>query len=168
MCFVQPAGIPCNHAIACLRHERIPAEDMLPSCYSTETYSNVYAFNIMPCRDKTMWEKMNGPPVQPPVYEKKVGRPIKSRKKQHTEVQGRARPKLSKHGVIITCSWCKGENHTSVGCALKKLGIRPSDHRNTAPTHNGDTPIQSNEEATISQVMKHILPPKTIIVVVTL
>jgi hypothetical protein len=115
-----------------------------------------------------MWEKMNGPPVQPPVYEKKVGRPIKSRKKQHTEVQGRARPKLSKHGVIITCSWCKGENHTSVGCALKKLGIRPSDHRNTAPTHNGDTPIQSNEEATISQVMKHILPPKTIIVVVTL
>ncbi|XP_066386989.1 uncharacterized protein [Miscanthus floridulus] len=104
-------GIPCNHAIACLRHERIPAEDMLPSCYSTETYSNVYAFNIMPCRDKTMWEKMNGPPVQPPVYEKKVGRPAKSRRKQPTEVQGRARPKLSKHGVIITCSWCKGENH---------------------------------------------------------
>jgi hypothetical protein len=157
-------GIPCNHAIACLRDERIPAEDMLPSCYSTETYSIVYAFNIMPCRDKTMWEKMNGPPVQPPVYEKKVERPPKSRRKQPTEVQGRARPKLSKHRVIITCSWCKGENHNSAGCALKKLGIRLSVHRNTAPTHNEETPIhvdnQSNEEATISQVMKHILPQK--------
>ena len=65
-------GIPCNHAIACLRHERILVEDMLPSCYSTETYSNVYAFNIMPCRDKTMWEKMNGPLVQPPIYEKRL------------------------------------------------------------------------------------------------
>ncbi|CAD6225966.1 unnamed protein product [Miscanthus lutarioriparius] len=98
---------------------------------------------------------MNGPPVQSPAYEKKVRRPPKSRRKQPTEVQGRAGPKLSKHGVIITCSWCKGENHNSAGCALKKLGIRPSVHRNTAPTHNEETPIhvdnQSNEEATISQ-----------------
>jgi hypothetical protein len=27
-------GIPCNHVVTCLRHERIPAEEMLPSCYS--------------------------------------------------------------------------------------------------------------------------------------
>jgi len=87
-------------------------------------------------------------------------------------VQGRVGPKLSKHGVIITCSWCKGENHNSGGCSLKKLGISPSVHRNTTPTYNEETPIrvdnQSNQEATISQVMKHILPPKTIIVVATL
>ena len=70
-------GIPCNHAISCLRHERIVAEDVIPSCYST-----VYGFNIIPCADKSNWEKMNGPNVKPPVYEKKIGRPPKSRRKQ--------------------------------------------------------------------------------------
>ena len=56
-------GIPCNHAISCLRHERIAAEDLLPSFYSIETYFKVYSFNIMPCSDKSTWEKTNGPPV---------------------------------------------------------------------------------------------------------
>jgi hypothetical protein len=81
-------GIPCNHAISCLRHERIPAESVLPSCYSTEAFGRAYAFNIWPCRDQTLWEKMNGPEIKPPVYEKKVGRPTKSRRKQPYEVQG--------------------------------------------------------------------------------
>jgi hypothetical protein len=96
--------IPCNHAVACLRHERIPAEDMLPSCYSVQTCSKVYGFNIMPCKDKSLWEKTNGAAMLPPVYEKKVGRPPKSRKKQPHEVQGKHGPKLSRHGTIITCS----------------------------------------------------------------
>ena len=75
-------GIPCNHAVACLRHERFPAEEMLPSCYSIKTYGKVYGFNIMPCKDQSLREKTNGPQVQPPIYEKEVGRPPKSRRKQ--------------------------------------------------------------------------------------
>jgi hypothetical protein len=31
-------GIPCSHAISCLRHERIPEESVLPWCYSTEAF----------------------------------------------------------------------------------------------------------------------------------
>lgn len=118
-------GIPCNHVISCLRHERIAPEDLLPSFYSNETYSKVYGFNIMPCSDRFTWEKTNGPPVQPPVYLKKAGRPPKSRRKQPHEVQGKNGPKLSKHGIIITCRWCKGEGHNSSGCALKKKRIIP-------------------------------------------
>ena len=75
-------GIPCNHAVACLRHERFPTEEMMPSCFSIETYGKVYGFNIMPCKDQSLWEKTNGPQVQPPIYEKEVGRPPKSRRKQ--------------------------------------------------------------------------------------
>lgn len=118
-------GIPCNHAVACLRHERIPAEDLLPACYSVQTYANVYGFNIMPCADKTSWEKQNGPEVLPPVYEKKVGRPPKSRRKQPHEIQGTNGPKMSRHGVIIHCSWCKNPDHNAGGCAYKKAGVKP-------------------------------------------
>jgi len=43
----------------------------------------------MPCSDNTNWMKMNGPNIQPPIYEKKIGRPPKSRRKQPHEIQGK-------------------------------------------------------------------------------
>lgn len=67
-------GIPCCRAIACIREERLSEQDLLPFCYSIEAFKSVYDNNIMPCSDKAKWEKMNGPQVLPPVYEKKVGR----------------------------------------------------------------------------------------------
>ena len=134
-------GIPCNHAIACLRHERIPAEDLLPACYSTQTYSSVYGFTIMPCNDKSMWKQTNGPEIQPPIYEKKVGRPPKSRRKQPHEIQTTQGPKLSRHGVVITCSWCGKENHNRAGCSLKKLGIDPTQ---ISATHVEEQPVEND------------------------
>lgn len=40
------------------------------------------------------------------------------------EVQGKHGPKIFKHRVIMTSSYCKGENHNGKGCFLKKNGIR--------------------------------------------
>ena len=97
----QLTRVPCSHAIACLRHERIKPESVLPACYSVQTFNTAYGFNIWPCRDQRQWEKVDGPQVQPPLYEKKVGRPPKSRKKQPHEVQGKNGPKFSKHGVTV-------------------------------------------------------------------
>jgi hypothetical protein len=119
----QLTGIPCCHAIACLRHERIQPESVLPECYSVETFKKAYGFSIWPCRDKSEWEHVNGPLVSPPVYEKKSGRPPKTRKKQPHEVQGKNGPKFSKHGVTIHCSHCSEANHNSGGCKLKKMGL---------------------------------------------
>jgi hypothetical protein len=48
-----------------------------------------------------MWTKVQGHQVMPPVYEKKVGRPPKNRRKQPHEVEGKFSPKMSKHGTII-------------------------------------------------------------------
>ncbi|CAN6164305.1 unnamed protein product [Urochloa humidicola] len=120
-------GIPCNHAISCLRHERISPESVLPNCYSTDAFRRAYGFNIWPCSDKSIWEKVDGPEVLPPVYEKKVGRPPKTRRKQPYEVQGKSGSKLSKHGVIIHCKHCAAPNHNSSGCKFKKDGISSED-----------------------------------------
>ena len=120
--------VPCCHAISCLRSERIQPESVLANCYSVEAFKNVYGFNIWPCKDKFEWEKVNGPKVngpkvKPPVYEKKVGRPPKSRRKQPQEVQGKNGPMLSRHGVVIHCKYCSDANHNSTGCKLKKMGF---------------------------------------------
>lgn len=119
-------GIPCSHAISCLRHERIPPETVIPACYSVEAFATAYANNIWPCKDMADWEKTDGPPVAPPVYEKRIGRPPKARKKQAYEVQGRNGPKLTKHGSKMHCSWCKSPDHNVRTCELKKAGISPS------------------------------------------
>lgn len=119
-------GIPCCRAIACIREERLSEQDLLPFCYSIEAFKIVYDNNIMPCSDKAKWEKMNGPQVLPPVYEKKVGRPKKTRRKQPTEVQGKSGPKLSKHEVTIHCSYCHEANHNKKGCEMRKKGIKPN------------------------------------------
>jgi len=119
-------GIPCFHAISCCRHERIPPETVIPACYSVEAFATAYANNIWPCKDMANWEKTVGPPVAPPVYEKRIGRPPKARKKQAYEVQGRNGPKLTKHGSKMHCSWCKSPDHNVRACELKKAGISPS------------------------------------------
>jgi hypothetical protein len=138
-------GIPYSHAISCLRHERIPTEDVIPQCYTTKTCNAVYGFNLMPCFDKTNWMKMNGPNIETPIYEKKIGRPPKSRRKQPHEIQGKNGPSMSRHGIIIHCSWCHEPNHNSKGCPLKKVGIRPKQQVRRHPT-SFTTTIGDEEE----------------------
>lgn len=83
----QLTGIPCSHAISCLRHERINPEEKVSFCYTIQAYKQAYGSNIMPVRDQIHWEKMNGVEVKPPLYEKKVGRPKKTRRKQPQELE---------------------------------------------------------------------------------
>jgi hypothetical protein len=75
-----------------LRSERIPPKSVLANYYFVETFKNTYGFNIWPCKDKTEWEKVNGLEVLPLVYEKKVGRPPKSRRKLHVKSMVDAAP----------------------------------------------------------------------------
>ena len=42
----QLTGVPCCHAISCLRSERIQPESVLANCYSMEAFKNTYGFNI--------------------------------------------------------------------------------------------------------------------------
>ena len=57
-----------------------------------------YGHTIWPYKDMSAWVKVDAADVLPPVYEKKVGRPPKSRRKQPFEIQGPSGPKLRKNG----------------------------------------------------------------------
>ncbi|XP_066311548.1 uncharacterized protein [Miscanthus floridulus] len=94
-------GIPCSHAIACLKHERIPEDSVLPHCYSIEAFQNAYNFQIFPCSDKTNWQNVGGTEVKPPKYEKKPGRPAKQdvrQRKQENQLSRKGKGQLfNKH-----------------------------------------------------------------------
>jgi hypothetical protein len=72
--------------------------------------------------------------VRPPVYEKKVGTPPKSRRKAPHEVQGKHGLKMSKHGVEMHCKYCNEPGHNQRGCKLKKTGLRPTQQPQRAAT----------------------------------
>lgn len=134
-------------------------QNQFNDCYSTERYLLAYSPKIWPCNDKSMWHKVPGLEVRPPVYEKKVGRPPKNRRKQPQEVEGQYGPKMSKHGTIITCSYCGTQGHNRAGCDMRKVGMRPKlqTQRNPVlPPHDLLAEEYRDENPEISQVKFYI------------
>ncbi|CAN6352866.1 unnamed protein product [Urochloa humidicola] len=145
-------GIPCNHAISCLRHERIQPEDVVADCYSLRSFSRAYEFNIMPTADQKSWERMNGPLVKPPMYDKKVGRPKKCRRKQPHEVVVKGVKKMSKHGVEMHCSNCGSNKHNKRKCELREQGRPPTKMMaKKSRKNNSVTEERDSEDHAVSQ-----------------
>ena len=91
--------------------------------------------------------------MQPPLYEKKVGRPPKSRKKQPHEVQGKNGPKFSKHGVTVHYSYYTEANHNSAGCKLKKMGFTSAEAK--ALVANTQVQLQAETEQAAQQASQN-------------
>lgn len=98
---------------------------MVHTCYSSTMFLVAYGPKIIPYSDKDSWEKVSGPQVLPPKYEKRVGRPTKNRRKIPIEIETASGTKLSKHGVSMTCSYCGIPGHNKSGCKLRKDGQMP-------------------------------------------
>ena len=146
------SGIPCSHAIACMREDRIAPEDMVHSCYSIESFYKDYGNIIVPCHDKKEWKKMNGRQIEPPLYVKKVGRPPKNRRKQHYEAESKkGGKKMSMHGVVIHCGHCRKSGHNIAGCSDAKAGLPP-----TEEVRERIRPLPSDEdEPVVTQASCH-------------
>ncbi|KAM0842513.1 hypothetical protein ACQ4PT_058322 [Festuca glaucescens] len=110
----QLTGIPCRHACACLRLERIKPESVVHKCYSIEAYKSAYGHVIMPCSDPKVWPKMYGPAMRPPKFDKQVGRPSKKRRRSPLEEDNGTR--MSRHGIIGHCSVCNSTGHNKRKC----------------------------------------------------
>ena len=125
-CRWQKTGIPCPHVISCLRHEDIDPITLVDKCYSLEMHNKAYVNIVYPCKDRTEWQRMNGPTIFPPLFTKHVGRPTKIRRKAPGEVDARGGgKKMSRHGVIMHCKYCGLPDHNIAGCKFLKAGVPP-------------------------------------------
>lgn len=96
--------------------------------------------------------EVDGLEVKPPVYDKKVGRPKKCRRKQPQEVQGKNGPKMSKHGVEMHCSDCQQLGHNKKGRQLRKTGLRPKQQPKRKITPLVDDEAEADLEPVVTQV----------------
>jgi hypothetical protein len=122
----QKSGMPCPHVLSCARLENMDPLSLVDKCYSIEMHKKAYAHVVYPCKDRSEWERMNGPTILPPQYQKHVGRPTKSRWNAPGEVDCRGGGRrMTRHGVIMHCSYCGRPNHNRNGCYWFKNGLPP-------------------------------------------
>ncbi|KAM0825404.1 hypothetical protein ACQ4PT_069581 [Festuca glaucescens] len=120
----QKSGIPCPHAISCMRAEDWDPAEHVHMCYSVDMYKKAYGNIVYPCKDKTEWVKMDGPNILTPDYKKHVGRPTRCKRKAPGEVDARGGGKrMSRHGVIMHCSYCGEPSHNRGGFKWRKAGL---------------------------------------------
>jgi hypothetical protein len=155
------SGIPCPHACAVCSSEEIDPLTLVNECYSVDMFKIAYGNFIMPYRDKTEWHKLNGTPIHPPFYVKKVGRPTKSRRKQPYEVAARGGGrKITRHGVIIHCGHCGEAGHNRKGCSLWKASLPPpnAEQGSAAPDAEQGSVAPNDEQGLAAPNDKHEEP----------
>ncbi|KAK9208792.1 hypothetical protein WN944_001152 [Citrus x changshan-huyou] len=79
------AGLPCSHAMASIGYARHETEEYIPFCFTKQAYINTYSvmFSLIP--DERTWERGERPLIDPPIVQKKIGRPKKCKKRAATE-----------------------------------------------------------------------------------
>ncbi|XP_072076693.1 uncharacterized protein [Arachis hypogaea] len=85
----QLSGIPCAHAMTCIRKMCFNVDNFVANCYKKETYSNCYQHVVYPVNGPNLWVKTQFDDVLPPVYRKPIGRPKLKRNKATDENSSR-------------------------------------------------------------------------------
>ncbi|XP_048141419.1 uncharacterized protein LOC115737020 [Rhodamnia argentea] len=126
------SGIPCSHAISCINYMKHEINQYVDDCFKKEAYERCYQFPLPTLSGKKMWPLSIEEPILPPPFGKLPGRPKKQRNKQGENIEKRTRKgkamvhpntnpnKLTKVGVIISCSNCHDSGHNKRTC-LKPL-----------------------------------------------
>ena len=146
----QLRGIPCPHGVAALHYKNLEPIHYVASCYSKETYLSTYAHFIQPMNNMKMWSTSNNPIVKPPKIRKLPGRPVKVRRKEADE--SRKTGKLSKRGVVMTCSKYGKQGHNKRGCPTRNQAD-PSQSTEPVSQARSTAPSQSSEPCSHTQVL---------------
>ncbi|KAI8535441.1 hypothetical protein RHMOL_Rhmol10G0174400 [Rhododendron molle] len=111
-------GIPCAHALAVLRDSKKKAEGLVHDYYQKQAYINTYKHVIYPMNGMDMWEKTNKPPIEPPHYTRKSGRPKKCKMREPDEplAQSDGTKKMKRYLTKLSCRRCGGKGHNVRTC----------------------------------------------------
>ena len=160
----QLTGVPCSHACACCRHERIKPETMVSSCYTMKTYFLAYGVQIYPTRDKDEWAAVSATPILPPLYERRAGRRRKNRRQQPEESEDGT--KLSRHGAIMHCGYCKEAGHNRSGCSklkaavIREVGGDDEEQAEQVPEQTEHVPEQPEQ---VPEKTEHVAEPNDLV-----
>jgi len=110
-------GLPCCHAIACMKHKHYNSADYVPSIYKKEAYVDCYSSMIYPTNGQNLWMRTEYADLQPPAIKKQPRRPKKKRRLDASELL-REEGQMKRASYGIKCSRCKQFGHNKSRCPL--------------------------------------------------
>lgn len=138
----QLSGIPCCHAIAVMFRINKRPEDYLPACFKVKTNHEIYHQYMNPVGGMTFWpDSSHYTKVLPPKPKKMPGRPRKQRIRAAHERKNPS--KVSKSGVVMTCSNCQQKGHNRLSCSNDTVLIPPKPPaRRGRPRKNNNVEVE--------------------------
>ncbi|XP_074306285.1 uncharacterized protein LOC141641525 [Silene latifolia] len=114
-CHWQLCGLPCQHAIATINHQRANYEDFVHDAYTKDKYMVAYGNLVPPLPGISQWERVGMDDLLPPPHRKLPGRPsMKKRRKEVGEGGITEHPKKQK--LQRSCGNCGELGHNVKSC----------------------------------------------------
>lgn len=79
-------GLPCCHAIACMKYINYKIADYVPSIFKKEQYAECYSIIIFQVNGQDLWVTTECTDLQPPPVKRQPGRPKKKRRLDASEL----------------------------------------------------------------------------------
>ncbi|RYR38701.1 hypothetical protein Ahy_A09g043852 [Arachis hypogaea] len=148
----QLSGIPCAHAMTCIRKMCFNVDNSVANCYKKETYMNYYQHVVYPVNGPNLWVKTQFDDVLPPVYRKPIGRPKLKRNKAADENSSRGG--VSHDGQTQKCSYYFARGHNKRTCPKKqKVAATSSANKVAGSTRRASRVISSTISSTVSSTI---------------
>ncbi|RYR02676.1 hypothetical protein Ahy_B06g081474 [Arachis hypogaea] len=148
----QLSGIPCAHAMTCIRKMCFNVDNFVANCYKKATYTECYQHVIYPLNGPNLWEKTPFDDVLPPIYRKPIGRPKLKRNKAADE--NPTRGGVSREGQNQKCSYCFARGHNKRTCPKKrKVAATASANKVAGSTRRASRFKSSTTTSTISSTI---------------
>ncbi|CAN1131273.1 hypothetical protein LINPERHAP2_LOCUS6307 [Linum perenne] len=120
----QLTGIPCSHAVACIRYNREKPEKYVDPSLKVEAALRSYAYAIHPLNDSSQWIRSEGPRIRPPTLPRNTSGPKqKKRRREAGELLQQKKNKLGQNvttmnrtGMPMRCGLCGEEGHNRRRC----------------------------------------------------
>lgn len=93
-------------------------EDYMHDWHAKHTFDATYRHIMYPLNGPDMWEKSGKPPIEPPKYLKKIGRPKKARR-EPDELPDAETGKLRRYLKRLNCRKCGHVGHNVRTCKAR-------------------------------------------------
>ncbi|CAN1314256.1 hypothetical protein LINPERPRIM_LOCUS29249 [Linum perenne] len=110
----QLSGLPCEHALACIAHNKEAVEPYCDPCYKVSSYRAAYRHSIKPLKDSSQWAVSFGPNLRAPLIDRpRTGPKQKKRRLEAGELinrrdkKGKPYTTIGKSRQPQKCSICK-------------------------------------------------------------
>jgi hypothetical protein len=110
-------GLPCCHAIACMKHQNLDIESYVPIEFRKERYVDCYSSIIYPANGQNLWVRTEYTDLQPPPIKRQPGRPKRKRRLEAGELKKNDN-EMRRATYGIKCSRCKQLGHNKSTCKL--------------------------------------------------